>query len=101
MKLIKKIKEKISDTIKTFFGTKEYSIEQVKINKWIIIDNKVLDVSSFLHKHPGGVKNLKNYFGKDASDIFHKIHKKHTHLYMRKFVVGKLKNEESESYIII
>lgn len=90
----------IINKFKKFFRIKEYSIKEVKMNNWIIIDGKVLDVSSFLHKHPGGVKNLKNYFGKDASDIFNQVHKKHTHFYMKRFVIGKLKKED-EAYISI
>jgi len=42
---------------------------------WIIIDNKVYDVSKFLHEHPGGEKVILKVVGQDASKQFHQFHK--------------------------
>jgi cytochrome b involved in lipid metabolism len=63
--------------------------EIIKHNKendcWLIIDNKVYDVTSFLEDHPGikkikfkkGGKNiLLKEGGKDVSEIFHSLHSK-------------------------
>ncbi|KAI8885297.1 hypothetical protein K501DRAFT_180218, partial [Backusella circina FSU 941] len=35
--------------------------------KYLIIDNKLYDVSEFVHEHPGGADVLLTHVGKDAS----------------------------------
>jgi cytochrome b involved in lipid metabolism len=35
---------------------------------WIILDNKVYDVSKFLMEHPGGEEVLIQWAGQDATD---------------------------------
>jgi hypothetical protein len=38
---------------------------------WLIIDQGVYDVSSYLAKHPGGAPVLQAYAGQDVTEIFH------------------------------
>ena len=54
-----------------------YTLEEVKENDFIIIDNNVYDFKSFEEKHPGGAKVLVYFRGKNATEKFHKI-EKHT-----------------------
>ena len=59
---------------------KEYTFTEInKHNKlddmWIIIDNKVYDVSNYLLKHPGGHRPLILLAGQDATDFFIKVRK--------------------------
>lgn len=37
---------------------------------WIVINNKVIDVTSFLKSHPGGRWIILEYAGKDATQAF-------------------------------
>lgn len=37
---------------------------------WLIIENKVLDVTAFINKHPGGKEAIINNCGKDATELF-------------------------------
>lgn len=37
---------------------------------WIVISNKVIDVTSFLKSHPGGRWIILEYAGKDATQAF-------------------------------
>ncbi|KAH8109771.1 FMN-dependent dehydrogenase-domain-containing protein [Phellopilus nigrolimitatus] len=41
---------------------------------WVIIQNKVYDVTEFLPEHPGGAKIILKYAGKDATAAYEPIH---------------------------
>ncbi|KAH8113974.1 FMN-dependent dehydrogenase-domain-containing protein [Phellopilus nigrolimitatus] len=41
---------------------------------WVIIQNKVYDVTDFLSEHPGGAKVILKYAGKDATAAYEPIH---------------------------
>lgn len=60
-------------------GASVFSVEEVaKHNKkddcWVIVDGKVLDVTSFLPDHPGGEKAILLYAGRDATEEFNMLH---------------------------
>jgi cytochrome b involved in lipid metabolism len=44
----------------------------------VIVNGEVLDVTSFLNKHPGGKQVLLLWGGKDASTEYNMFHKKDT-----------------------
>lgn len=51
------------------------SWEEVKIHNsptdcWVVIDNKVFNLTNYLNKHPGGPKVLAGKAGKDGSLAF-------------------------------
>jgi len=41
---------------------------------WVVLDGKVLDVTSFLADHPGGELAILTFAGKDATEEFNMIH---------------------------
>jgi len=60
-------------------GVKGYSLEEVakhtsKTDCWVVVDGKVLDVTSFLSEHPGGELAILTFAGKDATEEFNMIH---------------------------
>jgi len=60
-------------------GTSVLTREQVSHHKtaddcWVILNNKVYDVSNFLGDHPGGKKAIMVYAGKDATEEFEMLH---------------------------
>merc|ERR1712166_551642 len=60
-------------------GPSYYSAEEVakhtsKNDCWVILDGKVLDVTSFLADHPGGELAILTFAGKDATEEFNMIH---------------------------
>lgn len=55
------------------------SIDQVKSHNkkddcWVIIHDKIYDVTDFLNEHPGGSAIILKYAGKDATKAFDPIH---------------------------
>jgi len=56
-----------------------YTLEDVakhntKASCWVVLDGKVLDVTSFLADHPGGELAILTFAGKDATEEFNMIH---------------------------
>uniref|UniRef100_A0A7S4PAX6 Globin family profile domain-containing protein n=3 Tax=Guillardia theta TaxID=55529 RepID=A0A7S4PAX6_GUITH len=78
--------QRISDKRKEK-GNPTLTIEQVsrhnsKHDCLIVVNEMVFDVSSFLHKHPGGMSIILNQGGKDVSHIFFRNHSKHAHSFL-------------------
>jgi len=59
---------------KTFSPSEVAAHKDAENGMYIIIDDSVYDVSSFIDEHPGGSKILKRVAGKDASKQFWKYH---------------------------
>ena len=58
--------------------SKVYSLEEVNIHStekscWLVIHNKVYDVTKFLNTHPGGSEILLEVAGTDATDAFEDV----------------------------
>ncbi|KAI0732264.1 FMN-dependent dehydrogenase-domain-containing protein [Fomitopsis betulina] len=58
-----------------------WSLEEVAKHKhssscWVVISDKVYDVTEFLPEHPGGSKIILNYAGRDATKAYEPIHPK-------------------------
>ena len=45
-----------------------YTWDEIKNDKnWIVINEKVYDVTNFIKKHPGGERLMSNHIGQDVS----------------------------------
>ncbi|KAI0757140.1 FMN-dependent dehydrogenase-domain-containing protein [Daedaleopsis nitida] len=56
------------------FSLDEVSKHSSPSSCWVIINNKVYDVTEFLPDHPGGAKIILKYGGKDATAAYEPIH---------------------------
>lgn len=52
----------------------EVAKHNTKESCWVVLDGKVLDVTSFLSEHPGGELAILTFAGKDATEEFNMIH---------------------------
>lgn len=58
---------------------------------WIAIYDRVYNVTSFLHSHPGGENIIIDYAGRDATLAFHGTgHSSDAILEMRNYIIGEL-----------
>lgn len=78
----------------------EYTLEQVSEHStsgdcWLVIFDKVYDVTEFLHEHPGGEFIICEHAGRDATIAFkNTLHGKDAHKLMKKYLIGVLVEEQ-------
>lgn len=76
---------------------KSYTLKEIKKhnkknNLWIIIKDKVVNVTKWQNSHPGGSSILKKYGGKDATEAFvNRGHSDYAYKMMKSFIIGKVK----------
>ncbi|KAH8387843.1 hypothetical protein KR093_009869 [Drosophila rubida] len=76
--------------------SKEISLATVKKHNtpgdlWIVIDNKVYDVTKFLHEHPGGEETLLTVGGTDGTEDFNDVgHSAEARELLKKYFIGNL-----------
>eukprot|EP00892_Ulva_mutabilis_P012875 jgi/Ulvmu1/9960/UM059_0008.1 len=76
--------------------------EVAKHNKdgdaWTVVHRKVLDISEFIPRHPGGKAVLKQYAGKIADEGFDGVHQENVIMENLKpeHVLGKISDEEAQ-----
>merc|ERR1712159_489537 len=56
------------------FTKEEVAKHNNKSSCWVILDDRVLDVTDFLKDHPGGELAILTFAGKDATEEFNMIH---------------------------
>ncbi|XP_034416032.1 cytochrome b5 isoform X2 [Cyclopterus lumpus] len=57
----------------TYFRLSEVEEQNTFKSTWIIINNKVYDVTKFLEEHPGGEEVLREQAGGDATESFEDV----------------------------
>ncbi|XP_054008242.1 uncharacterized protein LOC128892127 isoform X1 [Hylaeus anthracinus] len=81
-------------------STKLYTRNEVKTHTdssdvWIIINNSVYDLTSFLNKHPGGEEVLLEHAGRDGTEAFEDIgHSSDAREMMVSYKIGELVEAE-------
>jgi len=77
-------------------STSSFTVSEIKTHNtasscWLVIKDKIYDVSLFLNQHPGGVENLTSNCGKEASELFSSIHSNKAWNLLGKYYVGDVK----------
>jgi len=83
-------KEK-GETKKRSVGWDEVRTHNTRSDCWLVIDQKVYDITSWSRRHPGG-KVITHYAGEDATEPFHALHpdKPKATKYLAPLLVGDL-----------
>lgn len=72
------------------FTLKEVAAHCLQNDAWIIIDERVYDVTRFLHAHPGGIGPLSSLAGCDATDAFANYHTAKAAKMLPAFLIGQI-----------
>jgi len=81
------------------FSTADVAQHNKKGDAWIIVDNKVYDVTKFARMHPGGEGILLDYAGQDATKVFYQYHRQDIlRKYEDRFMIGTIANTKPGSF---
>uniref|UniRef100_A0A8C3TL52 Cytochrome b5 n=1 Tax=Catharus ustulatus TaxID=91951 RepID=A0A8C3TL52_CATUS len=92
-----------SETGKEPWRGRYYRLEEVQKHNnsqstWIIIHNRIYDVTKFLDEHPGGEEVLREQAGGDATENFEDVgHSTDARTLSESFIVGELHPVEAAS----
>ncbi|XP_071312521.1 cytochrome b5 isoform X3 [Agelaius tricolor] len=85
-----------SETEKESWRGRYYRLEEVQKHNnsqstWIIIHNRIYDVTKFLDEHPGGEEVLREQAGGDATENFEDVgHSTDARTLSESFIIGEL-----------
>uniref|UniRef100_A0A1A8K0M9 Cytochrome b5 type B n=1 Tax=Nothobranchius kuhntae TaxID=321403 RepID=A0A1A8K0M9_NOTKU len=77
-------------------GVKFYTLEDVRVHNmindtWLIIHDKVYDISKFIEEHPGGEEVLLEQGGADATESFEDVgHSSDAREILQQYYIGEL-----------
>jgi cytochrome b involved in lipid metabolism len=76
-----------------FFTKQDLAQHNTENDLWILIHGYVLNVTNFVHHHPGGVQMIMKGGGgeKDAADLFVSYHQPGTISLFNSFCIGRIK----------
>lgn len=78
------------------YSRRDVAAHNTKTDCWIIINNKVCDVSGFIHEHPGGPRPLTKRAGEDGTEGFERIgHSAHALEWLAQLCIGELASEQN------
>jgi len=89
---------------------KVFSLEEVNNHKssnedksksiWMVIHDKVYDVTKFLDEHPGGEEILVEHASKDATESFEDVgHSTDAREMMSSYLIGELREEDKKGNV--
>ncbi|CAH1173568.1 unnamed protein product [Phaedon cochleariae] len=85
--------------------TTQYSLADVKKHNdknstWLVINNHVYDVTSYLLEHPGGEEVLLEHAGQECTEDFEDVgHSSDARELMQKYRIGELIESEHTTYV--
>lgn len=87
---INALKAKLSTPAPGAYNITEVSKHNIPSDCYLIINNNVYNVSSFIGSHPGGSKTITSRCGSEVTGIFAKIHSNRAWDLLKKYKIGTL-----------
>ncbi|KAG6922788.1 fatty acid desaturase 2, partial [Chelydra serpentina] len=56
------------------YGWEEIQRHNLRTDKWLVIERKVYNITTWAARHPGGPRVISHYAGEDATDAFRAFH---------------------------
>lgn len=72
------------------FSPDEVSRHKTKNDCYLIVNDQVYDVSSYIDQHPGGVRKIVDYCGKESSVAFAAVHSNFAWNLLEDYYVGDI-----------
>ena len=104
-----KLDDQVDDKRKEGSEVKIFSLEEVEKHKnnsgddksiWMVIHDKVYDVTKFLDEHPGGEEILIEHAGVDATEPFEDVgHSTDARDMMEEYLIGELREEDKKGSV--
>ena len=83
-----------------YYTNDEVALHNSDKDCWIIINNRVYNITDYLDKHIGGKKLLLHYGGKDATDEFNRLnHTKKAQKILESYYIGDLVGDQKNCVI--
>lgn len=80
----------ISNNPSKTFTAEEVAKHNIKTDCYLIVSNQVYDVSSYISKHPGGVRRIVDVCGQETSQIFASIHSNFAWNLLKEYYIGDI-----------
>uniref|UniRef100_A0A5S6QHR9 Cytochrome b5 n=1 Tax=Trichuris muris TaxID=70415 RepID=A0A5S6QHR9_TRIMR len=81
------------------FTRSEVKEHNAKSSTWLVIENKVYDVTPFLDEHPGGIEVLLEHAGRDATEGFEDAgHSNDAKEIREQYLIGEVIESEQKQY---
>ena len=88
--------ERYKDSRRNLFTWEEIEKHTTPGNCWLVVRNKVYDVTCAVAKHPGGVKTVLKYSGTDATEHFD-FHAGATQDLWKRLIIGRVYGTPEDS----
>ncbi|RVE74529.1 hypothetical protein OJAV_G00022970 [Oryzias javanicus] len=89
--------ETVDDALK-YYTLEEIRVHNMNNDTWLIIHDKVYDISSFLEEHPGGEEVLLEQGGADATESFEDVgHSLDAREMLQQYYIGELHMDDRKT----
>jgi cytochrome b involved in lipid metabolism len=90
-------KEPGQNTASKTFSLADAALHNLRTDCWLVIDNKIYDVSLYLGSHPGGQRNITSRCGTEVTGVFASIHSNFAWNLLNKYFVANVSSANSSN----
>jgi len=95
---INNLKSNLTKVNKDSLNLNEISKHNTKSDCYLVINNNVYNVSSYISYHPGGSRAIISRCGKEVTGIFAQIHSNRAWDLLKKYKIGSITTHQNSTY---